>query len=158
MTTQKEEIEFLRRLEHFLDSQEERLDDDDLQNLQQFLESYAEPLTQDWTRVTAAVKASSLPGASEVLASLESRLGRTPEAVAVRLRDHLESTRPLPGRPHVVFLIGAGASAAAPTNIPVVQDLLPILWGKAAEIGHRPLLRMREECERLSLTGVTHEP
>ena len=62
----------------------------------------------------------------------------------------------LKSSPRIACLIGAGASAPDPTGIPTVNSLLPILWDKAAEISHQPLLRLREQCEQLEIRNIEH--
>ncbi len=147
------ESDSLKSFNSYLDRQNETLDLSDLRRLAEFLKATdPSPLQLDWSRVIESV--GRLASANPLARRLETELKRrtiTADVAAQAVAESVAAISPQPLR--VAFLVGAGASCAKPTEIPAVRDLLPMLWNKAAEIGHKPLLRIRDQCERL---GVRH--
>lgn len=54
----------------------------------------------------------------------------------------------------VTILLGAGASAPAPSSIPTVGDLLPELWRRARKIGRDDLDRLAGWCDERGITNI----
>lgn len=54
----------------------------------------------------------------------------------------------------ISFLLGAGASAPAPSSIPTVGELLPELWKRAKKIGRQDLDQLEEWCNNQGITNI----
>lgn len=54
----------------------------------------------------------------------------------------------------VCVLLGAGASAAEPSNIPVVAHLLPELWRRARKLGRDDIDRLASWCDQRKISNI----
>lgn len=54
----------------------------------------------------------------------------------------------------VLFLLGAGASKASPSNIPTVTELLPELWVRAAKVGREDLDKLAAWCQENAIHNI----
>lgn len=54
----------------------------------------------------------------------------------------------------VCMLLGAGASAPAPSSIPTVMQLLPELWRRARKMGREDIDRLATWCDRNSIENI----
>lgn len=54
----------------------------------------------------------------------------------------------------LLFFLGAGASKPEPSNIPLVDELLPALWERSNQLETRPLARLQEWCEANDITNI----
>jgi len=54
----------------------------------------------------------------------------------------------------IVVLLGAGASKPAPSNIPVVSELLPQLWKRAAKLDREDLNALSRWCEANAIIDI----
>jgi NAD-dependent SIR2 family protein deacetylase len=54
----------------------------------------------------------------------------------------------------VCFLLGAGASAAAPSSIPTVSELLPELWRRARKLGRDDIDRLADWCDERDIRNI----
>lgn len=59
-----------------------------------------------------------------------------------------------PDDDQIVILLGAGASAPEPSNIPVVGNLLPELWRRARKIGRDELDRLASWCNSRGIRNI----
>lgn len=141
-----DEASTLRDLERFLGAQG-RLDRGDVESVRNFLRRYQQALTADWTRIVNGLLAIGETSLAEDLRQ-RSFPAVDPADLAMNLR------RELPAEPRIAFLIGAGGSKASPTEIPTVDELLPVLWSKAAEINAPALTRLQSTCADLQIEDI----
>jgi NAD-dependent SIR2 family protein deacetylase len=146
------ESEFLHSMRRVLTAQGGQLDQTDVAQIASFLEQARARdilLGGDWSEIGSALNARPDPRTRRVLRELQSRLvGIT----IPKLVDKLALING--GQPRITFLVGAGASRSEPTAIPVVRDLLSILWEKAGEIRNTSLLRLRDQCKEIGIQNI----
>ncbi|MEZ4554421.1 MAG: SIR2 family protein [Dehalococcoidia bacterium] len=136
------------RLTRYLREQGE-LDESDLDRLTKFLDSHQQAwLTLDWQEILDALQRQEQ---TSLWRRLDARIARPADVAAgtaTRIAQGTIATTPW------VMMLGAGASKPAPTNIPLVSELLAILWEKAAAVNAKSLLRIRERAEDLGITNI----
>ncbi len=121
----------------------------DLDRLVRFLSARidaGEDLQLDWSRITEQLRAQD---EASVLALFD-QLSRSTaaDAIAQRLREAI------PANANFAFLVGAGGSKPAQTEIPTVNEFMPVLWSKAAEIDSQPLLDLQQKCMALGIDDI----
>lgn len=108
-----------------------------------------EPLDPEWLTVWKKVRAAArhvFP--KELREEIEARL-RTITPVDAEVFDlKLTDTAP------VCLLLGAGASAPAPSSIPTVADLLPQLWRRARKLGRDDIDRLADWCDEREIRNI----
>lgn len=70
-----------------------------------------------------------------------------------RIEDKLKSLH-LAADDRICFLLGAGASAPAPSSIPTVNNLLPELWRRARRIGRDEIDKLMTWCETHGVKNI----
>lgn len=110
-----------------------------------------EKLDPKWKSIWASAK----EDARRTDAFPEGLLRRIDEAVAL-IKSIDDGIRKLKLRPQdqVCLLLGAGASAAAPSSIPTVAHLLPELWRRAGKIGREDIDRLAAWCGSKGVSNI----
>jgi len=123
------------------------------QHLFRLLRSRAggEPLDPGWKRIWAAVR----DKAFELRAAPEEILRQIDTAVASihSIEERIKKLR-LRSSDQVCLLLGAGASAAAPSSVPTVAHLLPELWRRAGKIGREDIDHLATWCESHRVSNI----
>ncbi len=108
-----------------------------------------EPLEPEWIQLWPRVK--ELVGRS-VPARLQDKIET--QISAIELVDKAIWDLRVAEIGQVTVLLGAGASAPSPTNIPIVGNLLPDLWRRARKIGRDDLDRLASWCDSRGIQNI----
>jgi hypothetical protein len=107
------------------------------------------PLDPEWKLVWEKISADVRGALSQhMLSEIENAI-----AGIVRLDPAIESLR-LTEQDPVCLLLGAGASAPAPSSIPTVAKLLPEMWQRARKLGREDIDRLAKWCEGRGVTNI----
>jgi NAD-dependent SIR2 family protein deacetylase len=107
-----------------------------------------EPLVDEWRDFWERWQERAGPQPPELISRIEKILGE------VGLVDPALNALDLDDNAHVVFLLGAGASAPAPSGIPTVKELLPQLLERAKRIGRDDLDKLVLWCKTKRIDNI----
>lgn len=123
-----------------------------VRTLYDFLDSTPDiPLDPGWKRVWGRVRDEVIRdhlAPQGVIADIDRAIGAIQHIEEGISSIHLDSDH------HVVFLLGAGASAPQPSSIPTVMELLPELWRRARKLGRDDIDRLAAWCEARGITNI----
>lgn len=117
--------------------------------LYQLVDELDEPLSDEWAALFSEnreILESMFP--DELFSKIEKRITSLSPIDKELSKLHIKNDEP------VCFLLGAGASAPAPSSIPTVMNLLPELLARARKIGRDDIDKLADWCEEHSIQNI----